>query len=496
MLIMSISVLLIDDNVDDARLLIAALEEARGVRFQVTHVETLERALRVLAAQAVDIVLFDLSPSEGQDASGVARLAKAFPQLPIIALTDFYNDEFALELLRQHAQDYLAKDEMNVASLVRSIRYAIERGEAGKPLRESEAKFRSIIESASEWVWETDGDGIFTYSNPAIEKLLGYRVEELLGKSMFDYLHPEDQQFKNLRLKHAQNATGWSGLTLRWRHKDGTYRYVESSSHPVLDASGQVIGFQGSDRDTTERQRSEVRQREYEVEGERARMFKRFVGGVSHDLRTPLTIISTSLDLLRRAPMTDFQARHIDKLEDQYERIHSIVDDLFSLLRLDSEAPDQSRRPLVLNTIVESVFAQQLPVAQKKNHHIWLQLDGALPLIMVDTMEMTQAVTQLVVNALNYTPPGGEIVLTTYQQEQHAIFRIEDNGIGIGAEDIEHVFERFYRADKARSGETGGSGIGLAITKKIIESHGGRIWVESTPGTGSTFYFSLPLVGQ
>jgi signal transduction histidine kinase len=225
-------------------------------------------------------------------------------------------------------------------------------------------------------------------------------------------------------------------------------------------------------------------------------MFKRFVGGVSHDLRTTLTIISTSLDLLRRAPMTDFQARHIDKLEDQYERIHSIVDDLFSLLRLDADAPDQSRRPLVLNTIVEAVFAQQLPNAQKKNHHIRMQLDAEMPLVMVDPGEITQAVTHLVVNALNYTPEGGEIALTTYQQAQQAVFKIEDNGIGISVEDVEHIFERFYRADKARSAETGGSGIGLAITKKIIETHGGRIWVDSALAEGSTFYFSLPLVGQ
>lgn len=493
---MSISVLLIDDNTADARSMISALEEARGIRFQVTHVETFERALRVLAAQGTDVVLINLSPSDEQDANAVARLDETFPNTAIIALTDVYNDEFALRLLRQHAQDYLSKEEISVPSLVRSIRYAIERKQTGNPLRESEEKFRAIVETASEWVWETDREGVFTYSNPALEALLGYRVEEWLGKSMFDYLHPEDQQFKNVRAKHAQNATGWKGLALRWRRKDGTYCFVESSSHPMLDDSGQVIGFQGSDRDITERQRIEARQREYEVEGERALMFKRFVGGVSHDLRTPLTIISTSLDLLRRAPMTDFQARHINKLEAQYERIHSIVEDLFSLLRLDSEAPDQSRRPLVLNTVVETVFAQQLPAAQKKGHHMWLQLDEELPLVMVDPGELTEAVTHLVVNANNYTPAGGEIVITTYRQGQQAIFRIADNGIGIGADDIDHIFERFYRADKARSGETGGSGIGLAITRKIIETHGGRIWVESVLGEGSKFYFSLPLVGQ
>jgi PAS domain S-box-containing protein len=493
---MSISVLLIDDNVDDARSLIGALEEARGIRFQVTHVETLERALRVLAAQSADAILIDLSPSGAQDANAITRLDETFPHIPIIALTDFYNDDFALELLRQYAQDYLAKDEMNVPALVRTIRYSIERKQVGNKLRESEEKFRVLVETANEWVWMTDREGVYIYSNPALKALLGYHVEEWLGRSMFDNLHPEDRQFQKAWAEHIQRASGWNGLVLRWLHKDGSYRYVESSATPVLDASGQVIGFRGSDRDITERKRIEVRQREYEVEGERARMFKRFVGGVSHDLRTPLTIISTSLDLLRRAPMTDFQARHIDKLEDQYERIHSIVEDLFSLLRLDAEAPDQSRRPLVLNTIVEAVFAQQLPAAQKKNHHIRMQLDEEMPLVMVDPGEITQAVTQLVVNALNYTPEGGEIALTTYQQAQQAVFKIEDNGIGISVEDVEHIFERFYRADKARSAETGGSGIGLAITKKIIETHGGRIWVDSALAEGSTFYFSLPLVGQ
>jgi signal transduction histidine kinase len=125
-----------------------------------------------------------------------------------------------------------------------------------------------------------------------------------------------------------------------------------------------------------------------------------------------------------------------------------------------------------------------------------LQLEADLPHVMIEPAEITQAVTQLLVNALNYTPDGGEILLTTYKEGRQAVFRVTDNGIGIAPSDIPMIFERFYRADKARSTETGGSGVGLTIAKKIVESHGGRLWVESTLGDGSSFFLSLPLVGM
>ena len=138
------------------------------------------------------------------------------------------------------------------------VRDITERKRAEEALKESEEKFRSIVETTNEWIWSIDLEGLHTYSNPAVEAILGYRPEELVGKSSLTYMHEEDRRRAvELLSKLIPEKRGWTGLVLRWRHKDGTYRYLESNGIPILDAAGNLVGYRGADRDITERKRAE-----------------------------------------------------------------------------------------------------------------------------------------------------------------------------------------------------------------------------------------------
>src|SRR5438477_6450658 len=133
-----------------------------------------------------------------------------------------------------------------------------ERERVEQALRESEEKFRAIVETTSEWIWAMDRQGLHTYSNPAVKAILGYEPRELVGTNCLDYLHEEDRpQFQYMLTIFIEDKWGWKDLVLRWRHKDGTYRYLERSGTPILDAAGEVIGYRGTDRDITERKRVE-----------------------------------------------------------------------------------------------------------------------------------------------------------------------------------------------------------------------------------------------
>ena len=221
-----------------------------------------------------------------------------------------------------------------------------------------------------------------------------------------------------------------------------------------------------------------------------------FVANVSHELKTPATslmLLAESLtDIIEEDPE---QARlFAEQLRNETFRFSRLITDLLDLARLEGEDQVQDPLPVDLRGVLVTVLARMRQVARQKGITLLWKRYGTVDLYTVegDETQLTSMLTNLIDNAIKYTPPGGEIEVTAAADEEEISVRIADNGIGIPEGKLSRIFERFYRVDKARSKETGGTGLGLSIVRHVVKNHGGRVNVESTPGKGSTFTVYLP----
>ena len=231
------------------------------------------------------------------------------------------------------------------------------------------------------------------------------------------------------------------------------------------------------------------------LEKEKSKMMATFMESASHDLRTPLTIINTSLYLLERISDPNRQKAKLEVVKHQVNHLHNLIEDLISMAQLDG-GTDFDLKLLDLNQLLETIQQSNIP-ALKTNRDLDIQVllsDGSV-MILADRKNLQRALLNMIENAVQYTPDGGKITVKTQLKAGQAVTVIQDTGIGITEQDLPHIFERFYRADTART-ERGRSGLGLAIAQKIIEAHHGHIDVTSTPDEGSVFHVYLPHVSS
>ena len=238
-------------------------------------------------------------------------------------------------------------------------------------------------------------------------------------------------------------------------------------------------------------------ERAFERQAELEQARNDLVASVSHDLRTPLSSMRAMVEAISDGVVSDQSTvrRYCTALAGEVERLSGLIDDLFELSRL--EAGSASLR--VLPNSVEAILAATVDSmkAQAAGREVELRdsLESELGSVMVDSHMIQRALCNLIQNAIRHTPPDGTIVVEAHDQGPTVRIDVVDTGQGIPQQDIEKVFDRFYRGEKSRSREYGGTGLGLAIAKGIVEAHGGRIWVESGAGAGSRFSFSIPRAG-
>ncbi len=221
---------------------------------------------------------------------------------------------------------------------------------------------------------------------------------------------------------------------------------------------------------------------------------RQFAADASHELRTPLAMLTTEADLALERPRRAAEYRRvIASMREEAARLNQLLSDLLTLERADAGQETLACEPLALDALADDVVAAMTPLAQTRGVRLERRGDRASVIVLGDQTRLTQLLVNLIDNGLKYTPAGGTVTVAVGREGEQAIVRVADTGVGIAAEHLPHLFERFYRVDKARSRAEGGAGLGLSICQWIARAHGGEITVASQPGQGTTFTVQLPL---
>jgi two-component system phosphate regulon sensor histidine kinase PhoR len=334
-----------------------------------------------------------------------------------------------------------------------------------------QAQLITIISSMSDGLIALDHQQRILITNEAAKQLMEFRLADVRGRQLWEVVPLED-------VLKAVTEVSLTGVrkTVSIAAPPNRYLDVTVTRLPLRPAGFIIVAH-----DVTETRRYEE-------------LRKEFVANVSHELRTPLAVIKGYVETLRDGAIDDRERamQYLGTVERHTEQLTLLVDDLLHLSRLESSHAVPAAREVNLSDVVSQVAELMQPSADQKGHELIVDSAEIQP-VMGNSEYLERAVSNLIENAIKYTPNGGKISITARARDSQAIIEVADNGIGIAAEDLHRIFERFYRVDRSRSREMGGTGLGLSIVKHVAQAHHGSVEVESTPGQGSTFRIKLPI---
>ncbi len=365
-------------------------------------------------------------------------------------------------------------------------------------LRQSNERFRQVAETVADFIWEVDANGLYRYTSPSVEKILGYMPGELIGKMHFyDLFVPEvREELETAALKVFVAKQPFRAFSNPNISKEGRVVHLETSGVPILDETGNLVGYRGADTDVTERKRAE--QKAYDAHRELLRMDRlsrmgELSASLSHELNQPLTAILSNA----RAALRFLEADRLDRSELE-EILRDIVKDdkragdIIRSLRTLVTRDEGEREMISINNVLHETVALFRSEAIIRKVRIEMDLADPLPLLDINKVQIQQVLINLMMNAAESMAQDASanrvIVLQTAASNGGVKVSVRDLGPGIEEQVLQRIFEPFFTTKRS------GLGMGLSLCRSIIESHGGHIWAQNNPDKGITFYFDLSAI--
>jgi PAS domain S-box-containing protein len=344
-------------------------------------------------------------------------------------------------------------------------------------LEQERHRTQAILDAAGEGIVFTDTYGVIEYVNPQMEDLTGYRAAEMVGRtpSLWSSGLTPPSVYDDL-WRTIRQGTVWKGEMIN-RHRLGRLYDTALTVAPLRDANQTIIGYVGIQRDVSQQK-------------ELDRLKDEFASSVSHEFRAPLANIKLYLRLLDSG-RPEKRAQYMQTLQRETNRLENLVEDLLYISRLDQRAERQAMTPIDVHPLIAEMIADRSDLAARHGLALDYLPKNNLPLALAEASMFTQLITNLMSNAINYTPPHGIItIITGLRQDDQAEWitvTVQDTGPGISAADRAHIFERFFRGEAGRKSGAPGTGLGLAICKRLAEKLEGRLTLDSEPGQGAAF---------
>jgi two-component system phosphate regulon sensor histidine kinase PhoR len=375
-------------------------------------------------------------------------------------------NEYANSVRRQNVITNISELQ-NLSSVLSTLISTFD--EQNTSLEAERSRLATVLEQMTDGVLIADENGLIRFANPAAGRL--FQTSNPIDRSITEVVRNHQLVEAWRRCKQTRKMQSES-VEVPTRHQ-----YLQLVVIPDQHSSGSLLLVQ----DLTRIRRLETVRRD-------------FISNLSHELRTPLASLKALTETLQDGALDDPPAarRFIDQIQIEVDAITQMVTELLELSRIESGRLSLDLSPVAPYDLLSSASSRMQLQVGRAGLNLRVECGNDLPNVKIDSQRLEQVLVNLIHNAVKFTKPGGEVVLFAEAGIGEVRFAVRDTGIGIPADDVPRIFERFYRVDKSRAGS--GTGLGLSIAKHIVEAHKGRIWAESVEGQGSTFFFAIPVV--
>lgn len=370
-------------------------------------------------------------------------------------------------------------------------------------LQSAEEKYRSIFENAVEGIFQTTTDGYFISANPALARIYGYDSPEELLFSISDiarqcYINPDDRDTFTRILNAKGKIVGFETQVYR---RDGTPIWISETARVVRDEDGDILYYEGSTLDITERKQAEALEQAKLVAEAQNKAKSEFLANMSHEIRTPMNAILGLANLSLKTELTSRQKGYLEKIKASAHILLGIINDILDFSKIEAGKLDLEYENFDLNEVMDNLGDMFSSKATGKGVELIINIENDVPCLLVgDSLRLGQVLINLTSNAIKFTDRGEIIVKTELEQDESdeviLRFSVKDNGIGIHHDQIPKLFNSFTQADESTTRKYGGTGLGLSICKRLVEMMDGEIGVETVLNVGSTFYFTARFTKQ